>query len=444
MRQLANRYKFVVKEIEIEDIYKQQIQKERVVAIGLKNLQTGVILPHPLTNFIRKKYRFVGKSLSTQRNPAFEICKFMNFIYKQIDEGDTDFIDLVDRGLRGLKPIHFSKYLTYKTREGLKYNTIKMIERYLVSFLEFLIEQDLIDEKIELKYKKDKYGNHYLVSPFRHSTLDTQFPKQRTNANVEDKLRDFGKNRYTLTKEFINLARIKYPEIALGICFQFFGGLRRGEVVNLTTTSVKTKGKWGENGFILEIRDNKDKLFQHIKNTDKEEVKNPRNQTLLVNHLLSEVYKEHMSRLSTMKIKGRVKNHLALFVSFRTGLAISGATYEQKFNRLREEFIDMLLQSGRYDDYQYLNTSWNTHIGRGVFTNFLLDLGLTPTQIAIARGDKSIQSALSYVEEKNAIENIESALQEISQAYKEGNANIDTQKVVSWKEVFSNAGRIDF
>ena len=46
----------------------------------------------------------------------------------------------------------------------------------------------------------------------------------------------------TLVVYFIDTAIMYAPRIALGICFQFFGGLRLGEVINLKRSSIKVKG----------------------------------------------------------------------------------------------------------------------------------------------------------------------------------------------------------
>lgn len=51
---------------------------------------------------------------------------------------------------------------------------------------------------------------------------------------------DFGENRYELVQRFIKIAQDVAPDITLGICFQFFGGLRTGEVVNLTKEAIES------------------------------------------------------------------------------------------------------------------------------------------------------------------------------------------------------------
>ena len=60
------------------------------------------------------------------------------------------------------------------------------------------------------------------------------------------------------------------PGIAFGIALQFFGGLRRGEVVNLTAGCIPTDFLSGSN--YVAVLDNQHNLFRHLQNTTKEQV----------------------------------------------------------------------------------------------------------------------------------------------------------------------------
>jgi len=163
------------------------------------------------------------------------------------------------------------------------------------------------------------------------------------------------------------------PDIVLGICFQFFGGLRRSEVVNLTRQNIKEQG----NGLILEIRDNQKLLFPNIKNTSHIQVKNPRNQSLLMNNLMLNIYKEHLEKLEILEMKGICNNPYYLFVSKRTRLPITGKQYHSKFMKVKKAFLKALSMEENINDYTLLaENSWSTHIGRGVFTNFFSVLDL--------------------------------------------------------------------
>lgn len=67
--------------------------------------------------------------------------------------------------------------------------------------------------------------------------------------------------RLDLVNLFLRVAELEAPDIALGIAFQFYGGLRRGEVVNLLRRSIKEPQKNGSGEFTINIQDNWRILF---------------------------------------------------------------------------------------------------------------------------------------------------------------------------------------
>ena len=202
------------------------------------------------------------------------------------------------RGLVDLGLIHGSKYissLSLRARAGeLSPEYVNDQMRYIIKFYYWLKLQKIIDENFEIAYKSVKRGHHELlveVNPFDDIELGTIFVgrDERVKSIL---LSIFGANRYPLTIKLINIARNIAPDIALGICFQFFGGLRRSEVVNLTRQNIKKQG----NGVILEIRDNQKVLSPNIKNTSHIQVKNPRNQSLLMNSLMQNIYNRNFEK----------------------------------------------------------------------------------------------------------------------------------------------------
>ncbi|MFJ7969887.1 hypothetical protein [Psychrobacillus sp. NPDC096389] len=428
---------YVVREYSITESSGGYESAIRTIGIGMRNPNTNNIIPSPITNFIKTMYRNKGKSISSQRNSAYAITRFLNYIINQIKQKDRYFMHLENEGISGLGLIHGSKYisnLSLRARAGeLSPEYVNDQMRYIIKFYYWLKLQKIIDGDFEITYKSIKRGQREQlveVNPFDDIELGTIFVGR--DERVKSMLSDFGSNRYSLTIKLINIARYIAPDIVLGICFQFFGGLRRSEVVNLTRKNIKEQG----NGLILEIRDNQKILFPNIKNTSHIQVKNPRNQSLLMNNLMQNIYKEHLERLEILEKKGVCNNPYYLFVSERTGLPITGKQYHSKFMKVKKAFLKALSMEENINDYSLLaENSWSTHIGRGVFTNFLLDLGLTPTQIAIARGDRDINSALAYVDEKTAIENMKLAINTIREAYDNKVSSIDTAYLEKWKEV---------
>src|SRR5699024_5371152 len=126
--------------------------------------------------------------------------------------------------------------------------------------------------------------------------------------------------------------------------------------------------------------------------------------------LVWEVYFDHINHLKTLK----PNNKKAMFLN-KDGNAMSGKVYDRRFNKIKKRFLDELLKQGRYEDYTLLEEShWSTHIGRGIYSNILFDMELTPTQIAIARGDTNINSSMDYVDEKTTINAIKENLPRIT------------------------------
>lgn len=412
------KYKFVVKETEIKEVVDKQIVDMRVVNIGVKDEETDIIYPHPLTDFIRIMYEYMGTSVNSQIAPANVVCRFLNYLLIKIDEKDEGFNELVFNGLRGLKLRHGSRYITYLTMKGLSKGTVSNYENYLKYFYYYLQEQGLLTLEFQIKKYINAEDKLILESPFRAPAFETRLPSKNTAKQRKHKLKDFGDKRYRLVTDFIQKAREVAPEIAFGVCLQFYGGLRRGELVNLTLGSLKAV--IGES-LIVEIRDNRHILFPHLQDTTKEYPKRLNylqthlaNQTILDNELLWEVYSQHMKTLELKLKRKEIKNPSALFLD-QDGKAMSGNVYERKFKRVKKALmLELKDAEGRSADYALLSeTSWGTHIGRGIFTNFLFDMGLTVTQIAIARGDTNIHSAMEYVDSKATTKALEEAIEEI-------------------------------
>lgn len=421
---ILNNFKFVVKENEIEEVIDKKVVKKRVVNIGLYNKITKVTVPHPLTDFIRRRYEYQGGSINTEKAPAYFLCRFLNYIIERISEGDKEFDQLIHEGVSGLNLKHGSLYLTYLTNTNLKRSTVFYYENYLKEFYLFLKEQSLLNEDIDFNYYQDKKGNWFKHSPFKSSSLGTKYPARTHNNNRPMKLKDFGPNRNKLVIEFLEEAKEVAPEIAFALCLQFFGGLRRGEVVNITRADLDVKFR---KSLSVRIRDNRSILFSHLKDTSAE---NPKRlnylethlakQMILESDLLWDYYESHMKDIDVKLKCGYLKNPIILFYD-TNGMAISGRVYEKRFKKVKKSFLNKLAKStGREDDYMFLRDSyWSTHIGRGIFTSFLLDMDLSVLQIAIARGDTSIESVLDYIDTKTTIYYIDELQNELHNASKE-------------------------
>lgn len=394
--------KFVVKEYEISTKYSEFYN---VIAIGIKD-SNGNVFPSPLTNFVKGEYRNKGNSLNSQRNAAYAITRLLNYLGQQVDKGRMG--DLKVGGLEKLTLEHGAEYITYlslRSREGkLDSNYVNGEIKYINKFYYWLKKQNIITQDFVLTYSTLSYGRKNIEvekNIFETSDIDIILP---TKSSInQSKIRDFGKNRSEIVLHFIDIAKKEEPLLALGVALQFFGGLRRSEVVNLKVSSLK----WINKSMVAEIRDNQKELFPNVKNTSHLQVKNPRDQVFICQDILKILLDKH---LNLFKQKG-ISNTSALFVSPTTKKVITGKQYSEKFEKIKSHFLNSLLENGHINEYLLLtNNKWATHIGRGVFTNFLIDLGLTATQIALARGDRNIQSSLNYVDEHTMLENVNMAV----------------------------------
>ena len=102
--------------------------------------------------------------------------------------------------------------------------------------------------------------------------------------------------------------------------------------------------------------------------------------------------------------------NMALFVD-RDGKPMSGAVYEKRFAKIKKAFLEHLEKNDSPHFYHLKNTNWNTHIGRGIYTNLMASIVSSPNELAILRGDKSIESSLSYMSVNKIKEEVQNALE---------------------------------
>ena len=446
-------YEYFVRETNI----KFEIGKQRVVSIGIRHKIDGYVGVSPLTNFLIRNYGGDSPQLNTVKAPAYVITRFMNFIHKKIDEEDPAFTNLRNQGLIGITLQHGNSFLTYHSIiKGNNRNTVESYRQYLSDFYVFLKLQGLTTNySLQDGYVKTRYGQKKKKWVDFNDAPEPPIIQNKDNQKIRyKKLKDFGDNRTVMVSEFLGVAKQLYPEIAFGIALMFYGGLRRGEVVNLNRKSILYKK--GEK-CIVEIRDRQQLLFSHIKSNSNNEVKIPRDQVILINPLLDDLYEQH---LKIMKHK-LCNNKQALFIN-SNGDPITGSNLGRKFKKIRMRYeYELSNNLNRRDDYDFIKgITWSNHIGRGVFTNFLLSMGIPLTEIAIARGDTSPHSLLSYVEELNAqaalreaseilgqiytqykqrFKNEELDSVKIEQAFKEGAANIEPKAISTFKELYTKA-----
>lgn len=422
------KYQYVIVQKEVKEVKrgKDELISSVKVFLGIKDIETGIVLPHPLSNFIKSEFDSISLSLNTQISYGEEIKRFLNFILECIEDEDELFLPLEEDGVSGLTLQHGSSYISFLTQRvksgEIEADGVYRAERILIKFYKWLSDQNILKEKVEISQEvRNKQGETVTIpiSPFKNFELGTEYPNRRdSKQQIKDrKLHDFGSGRLDLVNLFLRVAELEAPDIAVGIAFQFYGGLRRGEVINLLRNSVKEPKKNSSGVFTLNIEDNWKILFPNKALTVSEQVKKVRIQPVFHSTIVNELYEKHIKNLSRLEKRGKIKNRNALFISNHTGKPISGMAYWERFTKVKNKFLEIVLEHD-LEDYNYLiSKPWSTHIGRGIYTNMITFLlKWSPSELAIARGDSSIESAQRYIEEQNVILLTEKATEIIAKA----------------------------
>jgi integrase len=383
------KYRFVVRKATV----KRGKALHEFATICLQDAISGQIVPHPVTDFIKTVYAN-GENFNTQKAPAESIKKFLNWLL--IENQDVYCLDsFEDLGFH-----HGVDYLNYlKDDKKLQRDSVKTANRYLTSFYDFLHKRKILPDHMRIDIADTATGKKILVSPF--SELGAKLPAKKLK---EAKVTAFPDNR--LITVFIEVAQRIAPEIAFGIYLQMFGGLRRGEVVNLRRQDLRPQGDFASQGLTVTIEDHAE-LFNRLADTSKNQTKNERVQPIQLVDYLPNLYKDAFERSS----KSLSTNpHGALFIDNR-GKPMSGAVYEKRFVKVKKKFLEHLRQIGSPHLSYLMSANWGTHIGRGVYTNLIASLVSSPNELAVLRGDKSLASALAYMSMEKVKKEVQEGLE---------------------------------
>ena len=370
--------KFAVRSKNIEFGQKKNgdISRKQIAVIVLKNDKNGKEIIHFLTDFIL--YRWSTRSYNTMRNHAKNIVSFLNYILKNNDK-------LKIYSLSELDFIHGTEYLNHLTIEGKKRITVKSAERSLTEFYLFLSKRKIINidvEKFEMK-PHDYYKNtSYYTSPF----IGVIMPRQKKTQMLH-------KIPFIYILRFLEIAVREANPIALGVYMQIFGGIRIGEIVNITRSSIFPLDPYCMEGLMVDL--NYQGLRYDLKDSSgANHVKKPREQLVLgFRDWLKTLYTEHTKNYTSYTTD-------ALFIN-RDGKAMSGQSYRYHFSKVKQHFINDLLSSSNPTDrttaMKLISSKWSTHIGRGIFTNLIAENASNLQEIVLMRGDSNYESSLTYL-----------------------------------------------
>lgn len=372
-----------------------------------------------LNNSLNKRMKITGyskflivellnKRSTTVNNYCKYIVSFLNYVFfdnynkygiKDIRElkfeHGNDFIRDISKGKIGRKE---------KTKDS-----IIKVENKITRFYYFLSK-----EINDLKYIKEsdfenlKYIDRYNLK--EKSIIKNKFLVAYNDTLPAKRIKSISN---FLFSEIIKTCEIYYPELILAICFQAFGGLRKGEVCNISKDKIDFCQIGKEFGwFTIDLR-KKTILREDLVNVGN--IKKPRIQPIHPAFLkiFKEIYENHLKLISKSKNK-----YGALFLT-KDDKAMTDLSYNQKFKRIIkltlqrlsnnsvfeyncETYFGLNLLSNYYESASEINKlssgKTNTHIFRHFFTQFIasLDKG-SATEISYWRGDSSLESAIVYL-----------------------------------------------
>lgn len=416
-----------VRDIQKKLDYKNKISKirfeKRKLTIGGEDGSIKEFFFIVLNNKLSKRMKITGYSkfliveLLNKRSTTIDsyckvIVSFLNYVF--FDNYDKYCI----KDIREIKFEHGNDYIRdlnegkigrkKKTKDSIIKVENKLTKFYYflskeISNLKYIKKGDF--EFVNIKIKNSAKEKLVLKSKFLVFYNDTT-PSKRIKS-----ISNF------LFSEIIKTCEIYYPELVLAICLQAFGGLRKGEVCNVSKDKVNFYkiGK-GFGWFTIDLR-KKTLLRDDLINVGN--IKKPRIQPIhpVFLKVFKEVYENHLELIS------KSKNKYGAFFLTKHDKAMTEGSYNQKFKRIIKLTIQRLSDSSYinkeseknsenhfglnvitnyYESASEINklssAKINTHIFRHFFTQFVASLdNRSATEIAYWRGDSSLESAIVYL-----------------------------------------------
>lgn len=343
------------------------------------------------------------------------IISFLNYVYfdkKYISRMNDLTLDMVQNYL-----------IYYGTRKEMKKTTA---ERCMNDIMTFLANYGRKNKDFPIKendmyvVKKKRKNNH---------TVNVKIPKFKIEYNPSNRtiFRDLPQKAFEI---FYSHIFNNHKRILMAVALQAFAGLRPSEALNVRRADSKLgPGIMFQtvNGVINDITI--DLSQEYVLRSDLKKtggIKKERMQKVFVNFIpdFMDAYNEYMSYLQGKKYE---EAYGPLTIN-KQGKAMLFATYETEFKKAIKETIPLLLQSDDPEVVLYGQVlqanSVALHILRHYYTTRLVcDFNLDVPDLMYWRGDKSPESALTYLQNKS---DLNKALKgRIDQRF----ANVGTEKI---------------
>ncbi|AKP77172.1 Site-specific recombinase XerC [Priestia megaterium Q3] len=379
--------------------------------IVIEDKKTGFFRPHPLTAFIKDKYSKKDFNYNTQATVAGNVVRFLNWLLidnRNLYELESIQEMTIEHGVAFLQHMKHTEY-NGKSRSR---ETLEKYDLYLTSFYSWLTSKGLIKGRTAEKVQENTYKNRFNDTITQSIFVGRDFSLPSNSLTRDEfKLEEFPHPK--LITLFLEMTDNIAPDITIGIYMQIFGGLRRGEVVNILESELKIKGPNGIYSVGTKIG-YKPYLWKRLKDSTKCNVKRntnifPFQSIQVIPSLWKPIYVNHMKLLDKYR---KVNKYGALFID-RNGNPMSGAVYEKRFANVKKAFLKYV-QLNMPEYYSLLiNMSWGTHIGRGTYTNLMARIVTSQSELAILRANTTLEAAIVYLSKHNIRKEIQQGLEQM-------------------------------
>lgn len=360
----------IVKYIEL---HKGEFEAKRKVAICLHDNSTGKDSNALPISIVTRAWP------SVKLQPAYSytsrFVRFLNYAYFESDNPIT--------AITQISPAHVLDYFEMLSKESGRSYT-KSAEDNVYQGLYFLWKKGICTG-----FTLDDF----VVIPTRQG--ETVYLKEVKNCFTlppvkrREKLHDLDPS---IVRLMLDLAIRHTPRIALGLYYQVFGGLRRSEVISLEYSRIHFNPDNHRHALYVEITDVD--LRPDTKRGFLTQAKRTRKQKVIYVPMIYNTLYSLNTRLTARA------NTDAVFLN-AYGKPMTEASYDGYFRKLKRMLIETLRSSDDLETQLYANvlssSSWATHIGRGIYSNIVAEHAETSAQLARARGDSSLDSALPYL-----------------------------------------------
>lgn len=279
-----------------------------------------------------------------------------------------------------------------------------------------------------LKEKRSDYDEHYYVKKVLvestnvnkwvgkkrgRAVWEYEIPATYLGNSSKGLLRDIPQKAIPI---LLRILKREEPELVLAVLLQLCAGIREGEIVNIRRANsiypngiryVKENGKF----ISFEVDLTKEYVLRSDgKKIGKIKIKRKQSVYPIFLEVIQEAYEEHLKMINEKYLEPEAPLFVNSSINTKTGkrMAISKQSYCKKIvNIMREIVLPELLRS---DDIELkvfgmmLNESnWGLHAFRHWFTVQLVLNGEDINGIAFWRGDSSLETAFTYLQNKGEI-----------------------------------------